>query len=807
MLRNYLKILFRQLIKNKAYSFINIGGLAIGISAVLLILIYVQFEKSYDADLKLADRLYRVNLTSFSDGNLVESSSRTSPAMGSVFKEEVPAVSEFSRVVILGEVIAGHEEEFVREENIFLADAHFVDFFDLNLLRGSDERMQEPLKAMISDQISSKLFKETDPIGKMLEINSTNFDGTVAFEIIGLYESPPANRHLKPEIVISYASLYHFVGKEIDQSFDWLNLYTFLKLEGQQDISSLDEQLNAILQKNQGDKLKSTQTDWQVNLQPVNQIHNSTVYIGEYEQGVDGKKLHYFIWIAAFILLMVYLNSINIANAKAMNRTKEIGVRKVSGGSKYQLFFQFMMESLIVNFMAVILAGLIIGTIGSQLVERLNLDLPNATFSIQAYHPLLWSLWIFGTLVSGIYPAVILTSFSPANALKGTLKFKLKTAFARPLLISQLVFCLIILSGILTVYFQLNHMRAQNLGISLTDKIVVRSPMLFIEGSGNYQEQIQQHFGQLPGVKNVAASNEVPGNEVYWRSDQFFREGGTKNGTMYTMLNVGNHYFDVFGIGFKAGRDFNTALEQGQEAVINEKAREALGFQTNADAVGQKLMFTGFGEPRGVEIVGVIDDYRQQGVNVAVNPMVLNYSSGDLNYYIVEVERGQMAQVLPQLETLFQTHFPSSPFEYYFLDEHFEKQYKSEQQFVQIFGMAALVAIIIAVMGIFGVSTQLIIQRNKEVSIRKILGASFGNVFYLISKEYLTWLGICFAMGIPLSYHLFSGWLDNIITKIPLDWWFFTLPPLAVLVIFICATIFQTVKVSLVSPVETLKNE
>ncbi|WP_373496534.1 ABC transporter permease [Aquiflexum sp.] len=617
MVKNYFKILFRQLLKNKAYSIINIGGLAIGISAVLLILLYVKFEKSYDGDLILSEHLYRVYLTSFSEGNLVENSSRTSPAMGSVFKEEIPAVSEFSRVVILGEVIAGHEEEFVREENIFLSDAAYIDFFDLKILQGDADLIQEPLKAMISDEISGKIFGNTDPVGKMLEINSTNFDGTVEFEIVGLYESPQENRHLKPQILISYASLYHFVGKEIDQSFEWLNLYTFLKLEGRQDISELDAQLNASLQKHQGEKLKNTQTDWQVNLQPVTEIHTGTATMGEYEKGVDGKKLQYFIWIAAFVLLMVYMNSINIANAKAMNRSKEIGVRKVSGGSKKQLFFQFMMESLTINLIAVLVAALIITLIGSQLVSLLNLNLPESTFSLGANYPLLLFLWIFGTLVSGVYPALVLTSFSPAQALKGTLKFKLKTAFARPLLISQLVFCLIILSGIMTVYYQLNHMRQQELGIALVDKIVVRSPMLFVDGSGNYQEQIQQHFGQVPGVKNVAVTNEIPGNEVYWRSDQFYREGGSKNGIMYTMLNVGDQYFDVFEIGLKAGRYFNTASEDGSEAIVNEKAREFLGFQSNTDAIGHKLMYGGFGEPQEVEIVGVVDNYRQQGVNIA----------------------------------------------------------------------------------------------------------------------------------------------------------------------------------------------
>jgi len=807
MYKNYIKILFRQLMKDRAYSMINLGGLAIGLSAVLLIVIYVQFESSYDNDLPQSDHLYRVNLTSFADGNLVESSSRTSPAMGITFKEEVTGVDEFSRVVILGEVIAGHKKDFIREKDIFLVDEQYLDFFDIDLTLGQTDAMAEPLKVLISEDISQKVFGEENPLGKELDINSTNLDGTVAFEIIGVFKSPPSNRHIKPQILLSYATLHHFVGKDIDRSFDWLNLYTFLKLSPQIDVQHVNSQINASLVQHHGENLKASQTDWDLHLQPVNSIHTTTAYTGEYEQGVDGSKLKYFIWIAAFVLLMVYLNSINIANARAQNRSKEIGVRKVSGGSKGQLFSQFMLESLVVNFIAVFSAAIFIRIFGSHIISLLDLNLPMEVLYLGNHIYLLLVLWIFGTLVAGVYPALVLTSFSPSQSLKGLLKYKLKTAFARPLLVSQLVFCLIILSGVLTVYYQLAHMRNQELGISLEDKIVVRSPMLFTEGSGNYQKVIQQHFNQITGVNGVGVSNEIPGNEVYWRSDQFFREGSEKSGIMYTMLNVGDNYFDIFDIALKAGRYFNTELEEGSEAIINEKAREALGYESNEAALGQKLMYSGWGEAAGVDIVGVVDDYRQQGVHVAVNPMVLNYAPGDLNYYIVDIEQGVMANVLPRLEATFKELFPASPFDYYFLDEHFDKQYKSETQFVQLFGLAALVAVIIAIMGIIGVSTQLIIQRSKEVSIRKILGASIGSVFYLISKEYFSWLAICFAAGIPLSYYLFSNWLDNFLVRIDLGWWFFSVPALVIVFIFISSTVFQTVKTALINPAETLKSE
>ncbi len=803
MYKNYLKILLRQLFSDKTNSLVHIGGLVIGISAVLIIMIYVKFEKSYDTDLSSSDQLYRVNLASLAQGELEEKSARTSPAMGETFAKEIAAVEEFSRVVILGEVIAGFQDQFVREDNIFLTDQQYFEFFDVQLTQGDFGQMGQPLKAMISQDISQKIFGVQNPVGKTLEINSTNFDGTVDFEVIGVFNSLPKNRHLRPEILISYATLHHFIGKEIDQSYDWINQYTYLKLTPDASISDTEEAMNASLESHFGESLKSRNSEWNLSLQPVQSIHTTLDFTGEYEKGIDGKKLGYFSWIGAFVLLMIYLNSINISNSKALSRAKEIGVRKVSGGNRVQIFFQFMTESLFINFLAVSIAAILVSIVGNSFNTLLDLALPESIFQIKEYLIPLAGFWLVGTLVSGIYPALLLTSFSAANALKGSLKFKLKSAFARPLLVIQLVFCLVIIAGMLTVFKQLDFMREQKLGLNLENKLVFRSPMLFIEGSGNYQEQIKNSIGSLNSIKKIGATNEIPGNEIYWRSDEFNVEGKDKNGAMFTMLNVGSGYFDVFGIELVAGKLFNQALEEGSEAIINRKALQALGFQNPEEAIGKQLEYRNSKVP----IIAVVEDYRQQGVNVEVEPMVLNYSSGDLNYYAVDFGDSDPAKTIQDIENVFKSSFSNSPFEYYFLDEHFDKQYKSEQQFVQLFGIASIVAVLIAVMGILGVTNQLVLQRNKELSIRKILGASPMEILNLISGEYLIWLSICFLVGIPFSYYLLSGWLANFQLQISLGWWFFILPALSIMLMFLVTTAYQTLKAVFINPSEILKNE
>lgn len=803
MLKNYFKILWRKLWKDKVNSLIHIGGLAVGISAVMILLIYVRFEQSFDADLPESEQLYRVNLTTQTEGDFVETGSRTSPGIGENILKEVPGVEALSRVVILGEVIAGFQDQFIREESIFLTDTEYFDFFDVKMLHGKVATMSEPMQVMISNQISEKIFGSENPVGKTLQINSTNFDGTVDFQVAGVFESPASNRHLRPEILISYATLHQFIGKEIDQSYDWVNLYTYLKVNPEASITELELAANGNLQRHYGEALESNLSKWDLSLQSVSSIHTSLETTGEYEKGIDGKKLSYFLWIGLFVLLMVYLNSINISNAKALNRAREIGVRKVSGGNKKQLFFQFMFESLALNLFSVILAAVLIASSGSLLNNLLDLGLPASDFQLEPNLQFLVGFWLMGTLFSGIYPALVLTSFSPANALKGTLKWKLKSAFSRPLLVSQLVFCLIIIAGVLTVYKQLEFMRNQQLGLSLEDKLVFRSPMLYVEGSGNYQEQLQNSIGSLNSVKKLAATNEIPGTEVYWRSDDFHLEGKEKNGLMYTMLNVGEGYFDVFGIEYLAGRSFNPALENGSEAIINRKALDALGLDNPEEALGQILTFGNSGVP----IVAVVENYRQQGVNVEVEPLVLNFSNEDLKYYVVDFEKGNAEKVLAEIEDVFEKQYASSPFEYYFLDEHFDRQYKSEQQFVKLFGLASLVAVLIAVMGILGVTNQLVIQRTKEISIRKILGASPNQILNLISGEYVVWLAVCFLVGVPLSYFLLSNWLENFQIQVSLGWWFFALPAVSILLIFVLTTLYQTLKAMFVNPSETLKSE
>jgi putative ABC transport system permease protein len=803
MWKNDLKIAWRNLLKNRVDSMINLGGLTIGFFAVFLIALYVNFSKSFDKDLPQTEQLYRVNLNSRVSGKEMDKSARTAPAMGMVFKEDLAEVEDFSRVIIMGEVIAGQDDSFVREDQIFITDEAYFEFFDINLTQGSEEGIAQPLQVYLSESISKRIFGDKDPVGQTLDINSTNFDGTVEFQVAGVYQDLPTNRHLRPELMISYATLHHFLGSEIDNSYDWLNQYTYLKLSPGVNIEETTNKLNASLQTHHGDQLNGSGTEWDVDLIAVGDIHNSLAYSGEYNQGVDGRKLTYFVWIGFFVLVMVYLNSMNIATSKAQNRSKEIGVRKVSGSSRMQLIRLFLMESYLSHFIAILIACFLIFGFGDWVNQILGLGLPIDSLHLSHYLGWILSFWVLGSFISGIYPALLLTSFSVHKAIKGESKLSFRQAFGSPLLVVQLVFCLVILAGIMTTYKQIDFMRSRDLGLELDNRIVVRSPMLFVDGSGNYQEKMKATIGAIPEVQSIAAANEIPGNEIYWKTEDFHLEGKEKSGVMYSMLSVGEEYFKLFNLKILAGRQFNP-IGEGEEAIINQQALAGLGLDNPEDALGKSLI-SGRGEAR---IVGVVEDYYQEAVNSPLDPIVLNYSPGDLNYYILKINSlEEMGNLLQKIESSFQSNFPQSPFEYFFLDEFFDKQYKAELQFQKLFALASLVAIFIAVMGIFGVTSQVLLSRLKEVSIRKILGASSSSILMMISKDYFYWLGTCFLLGVPLAYFLFREWLQEFPVRIEIGWWFYTLPVLSILLIFFSTALVLTIRTVFVNPAKILKSE
>lgn len=805
MIRSYIIIAFRNLLKNKLFSLINILGLGVGIAASFMLYQYTSFEASYDNFHQDADRIHRVNLITSKEGEEITRDARTAPAMGSTLLKDFPEVVSFSRAVILGEAILSHEGNNVGEEKVLLVDPAHFELFDYEVLKGVPEvDLKSPLTVFLSSDLAKKLYADVDPVNKTISINSNNLDGSQDFIVKGVFKNQRVNAHLRPELLVSYATLHHFIGKEIDNAWDWNNLYTYIKVAEGTDISGLKQKTQGVVALNNPNDLNKS--GWQLDLQPILSIHTNKSYTGEYvQQGIDGSLLKYYKIIGAFILLIAYINFINLYTSKATERAKEIGVRKVSGASFSQLVVQLLSEVFIINLLGVLLALTFIQLLYPFLTSLLEIG--GTIPELQSLN--LWmSLGVIlfsGTLLSGLYPAFVMSAWLPSKALKGMKGMNVGgIQFRKSLVVFQFGIASFLICGTLTVLLQVDMMKKYDLGFDFDQKVIVKSPQLVEESDGTRSSIFKRELKKLTGVKHTTALNEIPGTEIYWKTDIAAEELSTVDNLSFTWLGVDHDYFDLFEIEIIAGRSFQQTSDGFQtSAILSRKAARLYGFERPEDAVGSRITL----DDNQLEVVGVSEDFNQESLKKSIEPIIFRYSNFDLNYFAIHIEANNLHETISQISSTFTRLFPDSPFEYFFLEEHFNKQYKGEVLFAQIFTGASLLALFISCLGMMGLSYQTIAQKTKEIGIRKVLGASLNNLLIYLTKDYIRLVVIACFFGISIAYFIFSNWLNDFITKIDLGLWFFFTPLLVLGITIVLVITHQTLKIALKNPVDSLKYE
>lgn len=803
LLVHNVKLSLRQFKKAPAFSFVQTVGSAMGLVVALIIFLYARFELSYDKFHPGAESTYRVNLNVEKDGNTVSQSARTTPAFAGRLKN-FPEVEAVSRVVLLGEVIVGNERVHIREQNVLLTDSEHFQLFHYSILKGDEKKaLAEPLSVMLSQTVAAKLFGDADPIGKTIEINSSNFDGTETFQVTAVFENEQTNTHLKPEILISYSTLYHFIGDRIDQSWDWHNLYTYVHLNKQADIGAVEGKFDEILRSEYGESLDKKQEQWNITLQPISAIHRTTLYTGEFEPGVSFINIQLLSAIGIFIVVILLANSINLTLSKSLRRAKEVGVRKVSGAFRFQLILQFLSESLLIHVMSAMVACVAIILFYPYISDYLGIQL--MVDGKLMYHLLVpaISYIMLATLLSGFYPAVILSSHHPSKALRG-IGEKVKAGFGirKSLIAAQFVISIAAIVGTLAVSQQLKFMNSSDLGIDIKDKLVIRAPKVQEEGSDIHAEAFKNQLSMIPAINGVAGMNEVPGSEVYWKSDSYQRKGATSSAVI-SWLTVDDHYFDLLRMPLAQGRPFNKRTDTYQSSVVlNETAVQAFGFDHAQQAIGGILEVGG----QEIRIVGVVSDFHQEGLQKKIEPTVFRFSANTLNYFVVDIPLND-SHALSQVEEVFVRNFPDSPYEYFFLDEHFNKQYQSEKLLGKIGFSLTIFSLVLAAVGLAGLSLQTISQRSKEIGIRKVMGANVRSLLVLLSKEYFVVLVVSAVISLPVSFVMTESWLNHFAFKADIGVSFFVIPLLVVFVIMSLSIGWQTLKATLVNPVSSLKYE
>ena len=821
MIKNYFKTAWRNLWKNKTFSFINIAGLAIGMAACLLILQYVSFKLSYDQFNKNAADIYRVYNDRYQHGKLIQHGTITYSAIGKAMQDDYPEVINHARVEPFGRVIITNNIKKIGEQNVIAVDNSFLTMFYYPLIAGDVKTaLKEPYTAILSQTSANKIFDVRDKNFSSL-IGKTILMGTdsIPYKITGICKDVPENSHLRFDILASYSTVYAANNpnpyKEADYNFTESDFWHYIQLKHGTDYKKLEAKLPAFSQRHfQGDKVSGS--DEKFHLQPLSKAHLYSDF--EYEIGETGSAT--VVWglliIAGLIIVIAWVNYINLATAKSMERAKEVGVRKVAGATKRQLIRQFLSESFIINIIALLTALLIVLLVqngfNSLIKYQLSLSyLFQKGLSGYGITVALIALIITGIFVSGFYPAFVLSSFKPILVLKGKFTSSGKGSILRKaLVVGQFAITVALIIGSFVVYKQIKFVNAQDLGMNISQMLIIRPPELtnwdstFINRENTFTEQLKQ----LPHVKGATTSWNIPGGET-GRSFHV-RRIDQDSTTHFTMRHsgIGIGYIDVYKIKLLAGRDytytdFNPSFGKLHNIILNESAIKLLGYSSPQDAIGKTIVR---GQKKW-DIIGVIGDYHQKSLRYPVEPTMLFPAYSTNSFISVKVDTRDLPSTIAVTKKAYDAFFPGNLFDYSFLDERFNDQYNNDRLFGKIFAIFSGFAIFIACLGLLGLSLFATAQRTKEIGVRKVLGASVSNIVALLSKDFIKLVILAFVIASPVAWWIMHNWLQDFAYRINISWWIFFAAGLLAVVIALATISFQAIKAAIANPVKSLRTE
>jgi putative ABC transport system permease protein len=807
MIKNYFKIAWRNILRQKGYALINIIGLAIGIAACLLILQYVAFEFNYENFQVKKDRIYRVKQDRYDNGKLSTEWVSGAYAVGNSFKDAIPEIEDYVKVVGHDPVIAEINNQPIQVKKVFYASGSFFRIFTYPVVAGdANKALTEPFTAALSETSARTLYGTTNVVGKRLTLNR-NTDYTIT----AVYKDAPDNTQLKPEMLLSYASFLKrttdSTGRGPETAWLWDGCLTYLLLQKGADPHVAEKKFKPVVDKFTAEDMKRYNAAVTYSLQPLKDIHLYSHYIGEPDLNGDGKTVYLLLAVAFFIVVIAWVNYINLATARAINRAKEVGIRKTVGSQRGQLITQFLSESALLNIFALILAVLIV-IIAIPGFNRLSgQDLSFSLLAKADFWLGLTALFIVGTFFSGLYPAFVLSGFKPIEVLKGKMIATSKgTLLRKGLVVFQFTASLFLLIGTLAVYQQIKFMRQQSLGINIDQTLVVKPPTVLTDSTYmRNMSALKEELNQQTSVKGVTLSTSIPGDAVGWNAGGI-KLVGTDESTQkqYRVIGMDYDYLKLYGIKLIAGRAFSKDFGSDDHSVIfNEKGFEQIGVNKPEDAIGKKIDFWG----QQYTIIGVAENFHQQSLRESFEPLIFRLIPDLRGYLSVKTSALKASQTISQVKASWDKFFPGNTFEYFFLDDHFDQQYKADQKFGQVFTLFTSLAILVACLGLFGLASFTTVQRTKEIGIRKVLGASVSQILKLLYREFALLLVIAFVIAVPIAWYVVSNWLQGYAFRIDIHWSYFIIPFVTMLVIALLTVSFQSVKAAIANPVKSLRTE
>ncbi len=803
MFKNHLKLAFRIIKKHKGHSVINIFGLAVGFACCLLILLYIHYELNYDKFHKNYPNIYRILKKRPGEKFHNSASSRLAPAL----KENFPEVIAATRVNKIEGVI-NFDEKSLMEDRIFFVDQDFLDVFTFPVIAGNPESaLDDPFSVMITEDMAVKYFGNKGPVGQTISISDENrFDKFFTpsnrhdYKVTGVLKNVPQNSHMKFDFLASFSSMEALRGENDMNRWDVYLDRTYVLLSEYCNPDELEQKIEQYL--------LQSDVETKYCLQSLGDIHLFGNLNTELEPNSDISYIYLFSALAFFIMVISCFNYINLTTARAAHRAKEVGMKKVVGAERRQIAHQFLGEAGAFAFIAVIFSFALVKMTLPTFKLLINRDLSFTDLISSHMLPILFGVVILAGIGSGIYPAIFYSSFRPIRMLKGTLNTGTKgsSLLRNSILTTQFVISTVMVIATITVYHQLHYIRNKNLGYNKDLVLAVDIK------DGNLRTNFAPFMHELrqnPQILSIAASSSLPNNISASYTTRWENMGDLRPFDTY-MTFVDPDFIDFYGLKITRGRSFyhDFGKELKNAYILNETANKRLELD---ESIGKRINLSG----REGVIVGIIEDFHFQPLHNEIEPLALSlYQEGinffpynGIEYFSMRIRSMDIQNTLSGLKRTFKKFSPDYPFEYSFLDDNFDKIYRSEQKLGQAFSYFALISIFITCLGLFSLSSFTVEKRTKEIGIRKVLGSSLPGIFILLTKESAKWVLLGNIIGWPVAYFAMNKWLQNFAYRTDIGIWTFAVPSALVLTIALCTISYQTIKAATANPVDSLRYE
>lgn len=807
------KIALRNLGKHRLYSFINISGLALGIAACLVIAHYVIFQLSFDKEFTNSDTLYRVHMTRYQNGINQGTNPHVGFGLGPAISKAAPELKRVSLIhrydngAIVSKVADSTNSTPFQEKGILFVEPAFIEMFSLEFVSGdSKTALDNPKNVIITESIAKKYFGETNSliVGETLNVIGAWGDSG-AFIVSGVIKDFPDNSHLALDILLPMSNVMKD-GQYQDEGADWgwSNFELYVQLIPQTTESIVEGKIASLMQKYVKEEMEQNSEDRVLSLQSIEELHLKSERTGE---GGAMTSIYFLILIASFILIIAWINFINLSTAKAAERSREVGVKKAMGAIKRQIVFQFLTESFWLNLLATLLgigiAYFLLPKMGFIIGEDLSLDITNEVTVI-----IIVGMIFLGPILAGIYPAFVMSAFKTTDSLKGNKNLGTsKIPLRKILVVFQFIISTLMIAGTYAVSEQLRFMRSQSTGFDMERILIVEGPQTNVEFASF--EKFRNETVSLASVESFSSSRSIPGAGYNWGTEMYKFNADKSSRQNINVTWIDSEFFPTYQLEMIAGRDFSDPIRNAEDinvangAIINEATLRAYNLGTPEEALNEKLVISGTTIP----IRGVTKDHNWQSLHNEIAPSVFLFRNASKDYFSIKLNMQNVDDVISSISDSYSENFPGNPIAYNFLNDFFNEQYKADREFGQIFNSFAVFAIIASCLGLFGLTAFSMLQKAKEIGIRKVLGANMTSITYLFSKNYLMLILVANALAIPVTYLSLQYWLQDFAFKISISAKLFIVPIGLLMLIALITITFQTIKVARSNPIKSLRAE